>query len=108
MDPGQAERIADALLEPERRRQARARQSRLLRRWTTREMAYRNRRALRLAAVVTVAAAVVAGMVGAMSVEALATLDAWRRLAAVAGGPAWLFGLWWFRMPPRPVHIEEL
>jgi len=82
MDPRQAERIADALLEPERRRQARARQSRLLRRWTTREMAYRNRRALRLAAVVTVAAAMVAGMVGAMSVEALATLDAWRRWPA--------------------------
>ena len=38
----------------------------------------------------------------------LAALDTWKRLLAWVGLPGWLVGLWWFRPPPRPAHLEEL
>ncbi|HET6395411.1 MAG TPA: hypothetical protein VFF91_01055 [Pseudoxanthomonas sp.] len=108
MDRKQAEKVADALLEPGRRRQAEQRQSRLLRQWRGAQFHYRNRRALLLAGAATAAGAVAACAGGVLTLEALAAPETWTRLLAWVGLPGWLVGLWWFRPPPRPAHLEEL
>ena len=108
MDREQTEKIAEALLEPERRRQAEQRQSRLQRRWSAAGLHHRNRRALPLALAAIAVGAVVGCAVGVFSIAELAALDTWKRLLAWAGLPGWLVGLWWFRPPPRPAHLEEL
>jgi len=45
---------------------------------------------------------------GVPSTGALAAPAIRKRLPAWVGLPAWLVGLWWFRPPPRPAHIEAL
>ena len=108
MDRGQAKKIAEALLEPERRRQSARRQSRLQRQWNGEGLRHRNRRALRLAIAAIAAGVVVGCIAGVFSIDGLAAPDTWKRLLAWVGLPAWLVGLWWFRPPPRPGHVEEL
>lgn len=108
MDREQAEKVADALLEPERRRQAEQRQLRLQRRWSAAGLHHRNRRALPLALAAIAVGAVAGCAIGIFSIVELAALETWKRLLSWVGLPGWLVGLWWFRPPPRPAHIEEL
>lgn len=108
MDREQAEKIARALLEPERQRQAAQRQERLQRQWLGTVLHQRNRRAVLLAVAAMAAGAAVGGATGVFSIDELAALDTWTRLLAWVGLPGWLVGLLWFRPPPRPAHLEEL
>jgi Flp pilus assembly protein TadB len=108
MDREQAEAVADALLEQDRRRQQAERMQRLRRRWRHEATLWRNRRALALATVAVLVAGPVSAIVGLRSWEQLAMFSGWKPLLLWVGLPVLAFGMWRLRMPPECAGIEEL
>lgn len=108
MDREQAETVAEALLAPVRQPQREATGRHVRRRWRHEALLWRNRRALRPAVAATVVAMPVAGITGLLPWTDFAGVSGWLRLWLSVGMPAWLYGMWRYRLPPEPARIEEV